>query len=219
MTIKKEIVIVLDLDDTLYKEVAYQKSGLDAVLRYLEDIYGKSVLDFSKQLNLNLDGDWIGELCVELNLAPSLKESLLWIYRLHRPSITLDIDIKNTLHLLSKKSILSILTDGRSITQRQKINALGLSHLPIYISDEYGASKPSTLGFEIIMQDFPEKKYYYVGDNLLKDFIAPNHLGWTTICLLDNGSNIHRQINVKPSASQLPSIWIANLSELLTHIC
>lgn len=35
--------------------------------------------------------------------------------------------------------------------------------------------------------------FYYIGDNLRKDFVAPNKLGWQTICLLDNGENIHSQ--------------------------
>jgi putative hydrolase of the HAD superfamily len=32
-----------------------------------------------------------------------------------------------------------------------------------------------------------------VADNVSKDFIAPNIMGWQTICLIDNGKNIHKQ--------------------------
>ena len=33
----------------------------------------------------------------------------------------------------------------------------------------------------------------YVGDNTEKDFFAPNQLGWKTVCILNDGRNIHQQ--------------------------
>ena len=38
-------------------------------------------------------------------------------------------------------------------------------------------------------------------DNPDKDFIAPNNLGWTSICLIDKGLNIHKQKN--PEINQI----------------
>lgn len=219
MVSKLGAVVVLDLDDTLYKEIEYLRSGFLQVVSCIESLYGKLALSNVDQLNRAMTEDWLGALCIELNLPNSIKESLLWIYRLHLPSISLGADIHQLLEGLSKKSHLAILTDGRSITQRQKIKALGLSHLPIYISEEYGATKPDTLGFELIMRDFPAEKYYYVGDNLIKDFLAPNSLGWTSVCLRDNGQNIHQQTIAGLSSSQLPEVWIDTLSDLLPHIC
>ena len=46
-----------------------------------------------------------------------------------------------------------------------------------------------------------------------KDFIAPNKLGWTTVCLLDNGMNIHKQRKVDVQKS--PLYFISSLKELL----
>ena len=37
----------------------------------------------------------------------------------------------------------------------------------------------------------PSNKYIYVGDNVDKDFIAPNELGWLSIGLMPNPSFIH----------------------------
>ena len=54
--------------------------------------------------------------------------------------------------------------------------------------------------------------FYYIGDNVVKDFIAPNQLGWTTICLLDNGQNIHKQIPVEDEMK--PQYEIENFDEL-----
>jgi len=44
--------------------------------------------------------------------------------------------------------------------------------------------------------------------------VSPNKLGWTSICLLDQGSNIHSQ-NFNIEEDFLPKIKINSLSELL----
>ena len=161
----------------------------------------------------------MGEICAVLNLPLQIKESLLWIYRLHLPSICLGSNVQKLLAQLSLKCDLTILTDGRSITQRNKLKALGLEHIRAYISEEYGAAKPSHDGFKMIMHDFPSDRYFYVGDNPLKDFIAPNNLGWTSICLRDDGRNVHSQDVSGLDPIQLPKIWINSLDELNTFIC
>ena len=61
----------------------------------------------------------------------------------------------------------------------------------ISISEEIGAVKPSLKGFKLIEEKLNKDSYYYIGDNIKKDFIAPNKLNWKTICLVDNGKNIH----------------------------
>ncbi len=38
------------------------------------------------------------------------------------------------------------------------------------------------------------ENYIYIADNPKKDFITPNKLGWTSICLLDKGQNVHEQV-------------------------
>ena len=64
------------------------------------------------------------------------------------------------------------------------------------ISETFGYSKPSLEAFLYFQHKYGSADYYYIGDNVLKDFIAPNQLGWTTICLLDDGQNIHKQLSV-----------------------
>jgi putative hydrolase of the HAD superfamily len=151
-----------------------------------------------------------------IKLPLSVKESLLWIYRLHQPKISLDKSTKASINKLQQVAKLVILTDGRSISQRQKIKSLELDHLPVYISEEYQSEHPDLLRFNLIMKDFPSKKYSYVGDNPRKDFIAPNKLNWNTIGLRGDGYNIHSQDSyVTQDAS--PKFWINNLEELL-HI-
>jgi putative hydrolase of the HAD superfamily len=215
----KDTVVVLDLDDTLYKEVDYHASGLVAVSRWIESLYGISVTAGLRELQESGEPDLLAGLCRLAGLPLSVKESLLWAYRLHQPDISLTSQTADLLKNLESKYPVAILTDGRSISQRLKLKALGLSHLPVYISEEHGADKPSPLRFELIMREMPAAHYVYVGDNPKKDFLAPNALGWTTIGLRDDGRNIHRQDLSKLLPNQLPSRWIDSLDEILTSIC
>ena len=64
------------------------------------------------------------------------------------------------------------------------------------------------------MSKFPECQYYYIGDNVKKDFITPNKLGWKTIGMRDVDSvNIHSQKIVVPKEYH-PQIWIDSIAGL-----
>ena len=215
----KETVVVLDLDDTLYKEADYRASGLAAVCARLETLFGKSFRVVLNNLQDSGESDLLAGLCRVAGLPLSVKDSLLWVYRLHEPRIQLSTSTQAVVTRLQEKCRVAILTDGRSISQRMKLKALGISHLPAYISEDYASDKPSPLRFELIMRDMPAQAYYYVGDNPRKDFIAPNTLDWVSIGLRDDGRNIHKQDLTGLAAEQLPSHWVDSLEEILTHIC
>jgi putative hydrolase of the HAD superfamily len=209
-----ELVVVLDLDDTLYKEVDYQISGFNAVCNWIENVYGLGLrLDLEKLLQSKTP-DVLGGLCKAAGLGSAVKESLLWVYRLHQPLIQLSPGVEVFLNELEANWRVAVLTDGRSVSQRLKLKALGLAHLPAYISEDYGSEKPAPDRFELVMREMPAIRYVYVGDNLKKDFLAPNKLGWTTVCLRDNGSNIHKQIIEEKTKFQNPKLWIEDFFEL-----
>ena len=65
------------------------------------------------------------------------------------------------------------------------------------------------------MNACPKKCYTYIGDNIIKDFISPNALGWRTICLKDDGRNIHQQ-DFGLAEEYLPKITVGSLNELLS---
>ncbi len=58
------------------------------------------------------------------------------------------------------------------------------------------------------------ENYFYIADNPRKDFITPNRLGWTTICLLDRGQNVHSQ-NFDISSKYLPHFLINSFDEII----
>ncbi|AOY91526.1 hypothetical protein BKK79_06635 [Cupriavidus sp. USMAA2-4] len=212
---RRDTVVVLDLDDTLYKEADYQISGIQAVCQQVREIYGLEVTEDILELKQHGGGDIFEGICRLAGLPSRTKESLLWIYRLHEPKIALSHETREAvLRMQSEFLSVAILTDGRSISQRKKLRALELEHIPVYISEEHGSEKPDPLRFRLIMRDFPAEKYLYVGDNPSKDFIAPNLLGWDTACLVGSDRNIHPQQNLNLRDGQAPVRWIDSLRDL-----
>ena len=110
-----------------------------------------------------------------------------------------------------------ILTDGRSITQRLKIAALGLEKYPVYISEEWNSEKPCEKRFQAIMAEHPAQQYIYIGDNPQKDFLAPN-MGWLTVGLRGDKQNIHSQKIDGLVEDYLPAVWIGGLVEIMEFV-
>lgn len=206
-------VVVFDLDDTLYKEVTFVESGFKAVARHIGNI------SFADELiSWWTDGkNALESLINKYSLHLSVEE-LLSVYRNHLPAIELDTSTLQILDdLITHGKILGLITDGRSITQWNKIRALDLSQWifteNIIISEEFGSSKPDVRNYQFFMSKYPDKTYTYVGDNVTKDFLAPKALGWQTICLKDNGQNIHSQ-DYNMNEEYLPDFTIKNISEI-----
>ena len=205
-------VVVFDLDDTLYKETLFVASGFKAVADYVGDVSFAAELDSWRAEGKNAFECLIGK----YSLRGSVDE-LLSVYRNHLPEIELDASTALALDCLAAKGkTLGIITDGRSRTQRNKIQALGLSRWfsddNIIISEEFGSSKPDERNYRFFMDKYPHKTYAYIGDNVTKDFIAPKILGWRTICLKNNGQNIHSQ-NFDVEDEFLPDATIVNILE------
>lgn len=221
-------VVVFDLDDTLYKEIDFLMSGYREVARLIEKRYGINFEVVYNQLMFWFrHGD---NPFVKLNETYGIDnpiEDYLNIYRFHNPAISMSKDTMDTLDKLkSDGMILGIITDGRVITQNNKIESLGLTKWfnkeHIFINEDSSHFKPNHWSFDRMMLscygryhdvDF---SFCYIGDNTQKDFLAPNQMGWTTICLLDDGRNIHPQ-SFDLQKEYLPERTIRSLKELLCN--
>lgn len=208
--------VVFDLDDTLYPEADYVESGIKHVCNHISSLYG---LDLCPVLLAALADDattdWMSMACELAGLPQTVKESLLWMYRLHPPSIQLSASCNLALRAIqSSAKAVAVLTDGRSITQRMKLKALGLSYLPAYISEDHGSYKPAPERFKLIQEQFRADHYVYVADNVKKDFVGCNPLGWIGIGMLGGSRNIHSQVVDCQPQSALPSYWVNNWEEL-----
>ena len=85
-------------------------------------------------------------------------------------------------------------------------------------AEDFLSNKPEKKRFKLIMENYICDNYIYIADNPEKDFIAPNYLGWRTICLNNKGQNIHNQNKRKLNNFQSPDVWIDCLTELTEHL-
>lgn len=204
--------IIFDLDDTLYQEIDYLKSAYLEIAKTID--CHKSHLILKHMVKWYEDG--INVFDHLINLYPDLKTSdLLNIYRNHYPTISLNKNVIEILKICKENSYkLGVITDGRSVTQRNKLKALGIETFfdKIIISEEIGSEKPNENNFKIFIEN-NIKEYIYIGDNPKKDFITPNKLGWKTVCVLDHHKNIHPQ-DFNIDSKYLPSIKIKSFEEL-----
>lgn len=173
-------VVIFDLDDTLYLEKDYVRSGYNAIAKEypnIENFAGKLWCAF-------LDGQKAIDYVLEKERLLSEKDNCLSIYRSHKPTIYLLPGAKEMLIRIKAVKKLGLVTDGRVEGQNAKIIALDIEKLfdKIIITDELGGieyRKPSTKAFELMKEYFSSdyKKMCYIGDNLKKDGVAPDKLG------------------------------------------
>lgn len=188
---------VFDLDDTLYAEIDFVRSGFASLVADLPSSRRSRAVEAMTD-RFRAGGDAIGSLVAEHrdDLADPSTSVLLARYRRHHPEIALHPDARRLVGDARSAGVrVGVVTDGRSLTQRNKLRALGLDTLvdSVVISDEFGSKKPDRRNFEHFAELWPDAEITMFGDNTGKDFAVPAELGWTTICRLDAGENIHRQ--------------------------
>lgn len=182
--IRKISGVIFDLDDTLYAEKQYVKSGFHAVAKFLGEGGAEEKLwrCFTEGKNA------IDALLRELGRETE-KEECLHVYRFHQPEISLYAGVADMLGRLRDNGLrVGIITDGRPEGQRSKLQALGIG-LPeedIIITDELGGvqfRKPCDIAFRILQRRWglPFEELVYVGDNPEKDFRAAIQLGMESI--------------------------------------
>ncbi len=159
--------------------------------------------------------DPFGSVLAELRPPIEKKRITIEIYRDHRPNLALAPEVATLLgNLRDSGRRLGIITDGRSLTQRNKIRALGLEEWidTIVISEEFGSAKPDERNYRYFEERFAGQQCVYVGNNVAKDFIAPNRLGWQTVGVLHNRRHIHPAPPADTPAHALPQYWIERLA-------
>ncbi len=216
-------VVCFDLDDTLYKEKDFVKSAFKKVATYVaymshveaEEVYKLMLASFEK-------GEPAFQKINETLGTNIPMETFLKMYREHKPDIRLAGNVLSTLTALKEKGFtLGLISDGRSITQRNKIDALELERFfpdeNIVISEEFGSEKPSEDNYRYFMGKYPSAQFAYIGDNVKKDFVTPNRLGWISICLLDNGENIHKQ-EFTMEKQYLPTFIVKKMEDIMDFL-
>ena len=189
-------VIVLDVDDTLYLETDFVRSGFRAAGRWLEAEHGVAGL-FETAWGLFDTGDRtrVFDLALEKLLpdsSPDLIKCLIEVYRSHHPEITLTPDAGRLLDAF-KGERLAVITDGFAETQLRKTEALGLAERcdPVIRTGVWGRAfwKPHPRAYRAIQEHYrvEGRDCVYIGDNPAKDFVGARALGWRTLRLRREG--------------------------------
>lgn len=189
--------VIFDLDDTLYSEKQYVKSGFNAVAEYL----GRT--DAADKLWNNFI---MGKPAIDTYLNESgqmdKKNKCLRVYRMHMPNLSLFDGVADLIDELKTNGIkVGIISDGRPNGQQNKLTALGLDNIvdDIIITDALGGEqfrKPCDIAFRIMQRRWgiPFEQMMYVGDNLNKDFQAPKQLGMQWLWV-DNGQGLYKMLD------------------------
>lgn len=180
--------VILDLDDTLYPEHSYFLSGLNALGKWLDHELNESGWPERLLRDCETQGrsGIIDRIPVPAGRPPiAWKKTLLHIYRTHNPSIATFDDVPSFFAGCGQKRIsLGIVTDGKSVVQHAKIQALDLISIEhIVCTDDIDCPKPSPLPFLVaaLKMGVEPKNCAYIADDPSKDFVGPNELGIFTI--------------------------------------
>ena len=115
--------VIFDLDDTLYSEKQYVRSGYKAVSKRLgNEIFADKLWKYFEKGKPAID-----ELLNEMNCEDK-KAECLEAYRFQEPNICLYDGVREMLERLKQNYKLGLITDGRPEGQKAKIKALRLGN-------------------------------------------------------------------------------------------
>jgi len=211
------------MDDTLYDELDYYKSGLAAVAAQIADdfklndkIIFESLWEIfnsgNRKTTFNATLEKFG---VDFN--DEYIQKLVNVIRCHKPDIKLLSESRDVLSKLKKRYKLGLITDGWLPAQELKVKALDIEEFfdCVIYTEKLGSEywKPSPKGFEKLLTDLDvaASESVYVGDNLKKDFLSPNLMGFKTIRIVRP-----KRIHLAPASSQdaVPNYEIDSIVKL-----
>jgi putative hydrolase of the HAD superfamily len=226
------MILIFDLDDTLYPEIKYVESGLRAVAKFGFEEFGwdagESYVFMRKDLTANGRGrifdNWLTS---RGYFSKTYLRKCIKVYRHHEPKICLQPNTEVLLRDLQCDYPLYLVTDGHKVVQERKVVALGLRRFfkRMFITHRFGIcnAKPSLYCFEIIkrMECCDWDSMVYVGDNPSKDFVNLNRVGSKTIRVRSGAHasmKAHKSFDAQLTIPSLASIKTAIL-QLAEYEC
>lgn len=198
------MILIFDLDDTLYPEHTFVESGFRAVAAMLASKFN---LDQRQSLNYMLEtlqrkgrGGVFDELLRSRGLLSArLVQNCVQTYRQHQPEISLYPAARNFLDE-NRGRPMYLVTDGNKNVQARKVCSIGLDEYfkRVFITHRFGVhnAKPSTYCFDLIrkIEGCAWSDMAYIGDNPVKDFVNLNSLGMLTVRVMtgEHSSSVAR---------------------------
>ena len=215
--------VVFDLDDTLYPERAFVRSGFEAVGRWASDTFGVASQTVFDELwglfEAGIRGDTFDRWLVSRGRpANDYREAMIAAYRNHRPRLTPYPDVLPALESLRGQVRLGLITEGHRSVQEAKIEALGVrsrfDKIVVLGAEERQDWRPSRHPFDRWLDgsEVPPEAAVYLADNPAKDFLGAWRAGWASI-RVRRSDGLHRT-EEPASAEARPTAEIPDLRSL-----
>ena len=209
--------VIFDLDDTLYLETDYVRSGFRAVAEWLAAFAASTdsesaAAEYERELwrAFGIDRAHAFDSLVD-RLSPGFRgnrndlvQRMLAVYRGHKPDIRLCDDARAVLPILAAGYRLGMVTDGDRERQRRKVAGLGIGRFfggVVVTGVNPGWTKPSPDAFRAVAATLgcPPAECVYVGDNPAKDFTGPRRIGMPAVRVRRKGG-LHETLEPAPGA-------------------
>jgi putative hydrolase of the HAD superfamily len=181
--------LVFDLDDTLFEELSYVRSGFRHVAEWLVRSEGGAATDYLRALEEDFELRGRGrnfDALVERFGIRTAVERLVRMYREHPPVIRVRPDLVEFLGELRQEYQLFLLTDGWLEVQQKKVAALELEPMfdRIYYSQSNGLTyaKPHPRFFCRLLEDngLHPSQALMIGNDVAKDIEGGRGVGMHT---------------------------------------
>lgn len=190
-------LVVLDIDDTLYLERDYVRSGFAAVGEWaraelgIDGVGDHAWAAFESGVRGTVFD--VALAAAGATASPELITQLVGVYRSHAPAIQMMDDARAWFDGLAPHVAIAVVTDGPLASQQAKAEALTLTRwadLVVFTESlGQGRGKPHPAAFEHLERELglAGDRCAYVADNPAKDFVAPHRLGWRTVRVRRSG--------------------------------
>ncbi len=209
------MILVFDLDDTLFDELSYVRSGLAAAANFAAGETGTDSEALKRLLNdaLKTGRSEIFDRAFRAAgiYSKGLVRACVSVYRKHEPEIALFPEADRCLERF-RDHPLYIVSDGNTTAQSRKIRALGLAPRVkhCFLTWRHGRrhGKPSPHCFLKICQreNAVPSRVVHIADNPGKDFVGLKPLGFHTVRVL---TGQHRDLKMPPeyqAAAEIPNL-------------
>ena len=177
--------LAFDLDDTLYDEADYVRSGLSLVadefagelscsVESLQNLFAQLLHNGGRERIFNRALESLGHRYRQEQI-----EQMVACYRSQKPQLRLYPGVRSMLAELAQCYRLVLVTDGLPTMQRAKVEGLDISSQfeRIIYCWEHDAPKPSAQGYRLAIGDANLSQAAIVGDNPVNDGEPAKALG------------------------------------------
>ncbi|NUQ65432.1 MAG: HAD family hydrolase [Pirellulales bacterium] len=183
--------ILFDLDDTLYCEGDFYRSGFAVVSCELQRrSFGRAepIRRLLEHLHFHGDRERVfNDAAERIGFPAEWVPELVLLFHRHTPAISLPVESADVLKRLRHSYRLGIVTDGHGDVQRRKLSALGVVPLvdAVVVTDDLGREywKPHPLPFQRCCErlSVDPSQAIYVGDNPDRDMAGACRAGMSAV--------------------------------------